>query len=258
MKTMKTWLGSLLMLGLLLGPAGSASADLSDWFSECTLGTTFNAFFDGSLFGVPFIGIGNEVRAGDCGEQQPDLHDFHFRQRPGSLHWGAGLVTTSGKLSADLQRQYGFDTDNNGLADTWSAWGNVWRWRKQSANEYYKATYLLGSEQIVSGKLSMSLTPGQLPGSQSSPRGRVGVWMPAGYTYLYDISHRSTPPFVYAIWVNGKMIRFVSKRIYAQSFVADPSWRYTTVVEANLGKIIAKSVPANGKYYQHIVFRPGE
>lgn len=255
----------LLVVGLILaGSSANAYAglldDITDWFDECNLGETLGIALDGIAPGGGTF-IGNQVAYGEC-SGEVDLAEFWLPAQSGSLRWAAGSTATSGKLMVDLQRQYGFDTNDNPETIEWTTRkGDMWRWKKQDKSEYFKAKYALSSKIATSGKttLTMGMTGTAMAdtGSMTPASYSASATAPTDYVNLVDIGKELYAMNRYAEWPgDGTVkIRYITKKIRGKSFVKNSSGNQATVT-VELGKVVTRAVPKNGKLHQHIVFRP--
>ena len=262
---MKKWILGIFVVSLAVVAPRTASANFADWFDECAIGKRVSLLIDGIVVGfgpaIGFAASGNSLDVSglaDC-EGDPELLDVQFKEvRP---RWvSGGTTSTSGKLIVDLQRRYTFDTDRNGVPDVTTGYGDIWRWKKKSTGEYYKARYTLSSNNKA-GLLEMKMTGTVLPntGSQTPASYTApSVAAPAGYVYLKDVQIGTDSASRYASWipVNGVNIRiwFKEKKVSARSVMKNAAGS-TSTVKVAMGTVLARSVPKGGGFYQHIVYR---
>lgn len=266
MKKIKKWILGIFVVSLAVVAPREASANFADWFSECALGKRLSLAIDIIVVGAgPAIGFaasGNSLDVSglaDC-DGDPQLLDVQFREvRP---RWSSGGSTsTSGKLVVDMQRRYTFDTDNNGVPNVVTGYGDIWRWKKTSTGEYYKARYTLSSDN-KNGSLTMAMagsalanTGSQTPASHTAP----GVVSPTGYVYLQRVYLGTDSKSRYAPWIAvpnspSILVWFVEKKVSARSVMKNAAGSVTTVKVA-MGTVLARSVPKDGDFTQHIVYR---
>lgn len=271
---MKRWGMVAVVMGLIFGSASQASADFwddmdpSEWYDECALGKALNVEADG-LWGADFIGTGDVIgAAGDCNQDTLSMRDFNLREKPGTFRWNAGGTMTNGKLSVDMQRRYGFDSDGNGAVDWYTQYGDTWRWKNRNKGEYFKGRY------VLSGKITVRTSAASNPyisswmdgtalantGSQTPASGHTAnAVSPTGYVYLTDVKMTRNNVRVFAIdtQYNGNAIRIwhVREAVQGQNTVRNSAWNAKNVT-LSLGEVWAKSVPKSGSRYQHIVYRP--